>query len=51
MAVAGESTTRNIIDGAASFATNEVLARLPKNSSVDRKIQRGRKSRCLGESR
>ena len=32
MAVAGESTTRNIIGGAAAPATNGVLARLPKKS-------------------
>ena len=32
MAVAGESTTRNIIGGAAALATNGILARLPKKS-------------------
>ena len=32
MAVAGESTTRSIIGGAAPLATNCVLARLPKKS-------------------
>ena len=44
MAVAGESTTQNIIGGAATVATNDVFARLPKKSSVERKIQRAQRS-------
>ena len=36
--------TRNIIGGTVAVATNDVLARLPKKRSLERKIQRARRS-------